>query len=382
MRGQSLKQLVEAEGPQAIENTLRDLANDKENPLKLGTDVTIQELFESFVGLENLQATHRQAGFVNVNLAEAAVRVSAFSNITGVLLGNEVIEGYNYASGIGDSLVRTYRTKYIDERIPGFTASEKPLEVKEGDAYDESGVMDKYITLGTGLKMGRIINVTEEAVLYDQTGMLVEKMRGIGELCALEREKTILKAVTGVTQCYFPSGSGANLYGGAPYIKTSNGLSDWTNIEACLVDCFAAMTDENGELVNSMPTAILVPTNLLFTAKRIIGATEILTKNPTTGTAGTTAQARETMSSNPVDNYRIISSPQVSNVQSSNPTTNWWLGDFQRQFRWKEVLPLQVFRRPENGDMQFERDIVTGFKVRYLGNVFAVDQRYVAKNTA
>lgn len=377
MNGQNLKKLVESEGAQAVEMTLRELAEEKK--LRLGEQVSIPELWDAFVGRESLDFSHRR-GFVEKSLSEAAVNSTHFNNITGVLLGNLIIEAYEMQSGLADMLVDTYKSKFRDERIPGFGSVDIMDTVNEGDAYPSKGFFDKYVTTGTAEKRGGLIDITEETITYDQTGQIANRAKMIGERIAQDREEKILSAVTGVTTCYYPSGTGTALYGGTPYLKASNALVDWTSIEAAITDGLAAMTDETGKSIIVKPTAILVPTALDFTARRIINATQILTKNPTTGTAGTTAQARETWGPNPVPNLQILSSPLVAEVSSS--TTTWWIGDFKRQFKWKEVWPIQVFSRQANSDTQYERDLVAGYKVRYLGNVFAVDQKHVVKCTA
>lgn len=376
---------MESEGEQAVKIILSELVEEKK--IKLagsnfgdGEDVHLNELYEAFVGLENLSCSSRQAGYIEAPLVEDA-RVSHFTNITGELISSMVIEAYEHNSKIADSLVSEYPTRYRDERVPGFSASDPPKEVKEGDAYEDSGLYEKWITLGTAIKKGRIISITEEAVYYDQTAQLVERAEGIGEMCGLDREKAILRVILGVVTGYYPSGTAKALYGAAPYKVTSNALVDWTSIEKCLLSGFEKMEDENGEAIVVNPTTLLLPTNLLMTGRQIINATEIEGRN-TDGTAGTTAQARIRRSANVVDNYQIVSSPQISRLQTANGTTNWWLGNFKKQFKWKKVWPLQTFRENQGAQVQFERDIVSRYKVRYKGNAFVVDEKYVVLNKA
>ena len=195
----------------------------------------------------------------------------------------------------------------------------------------------------------------------------------LGERAGLEREKTILKAVLGVENSYFPSGSASALYGASPYLVTSNALADWTNIEKCENDGFGAMVDEQGESILVMPTAILVPIALKATTKRILTATSLAHI--------TSSDTIRTYSAMPIkSDYEIISSPLVHTLSGSS--TSWWMGDFQKQFRWKEVFPIQTFRANNNDQDRFHRDIVEKFKVRYYGCCFAVDNKYVVKNTA
>ena len=205
------------------------------------------------------------------------------------------------------------------------------------------------------------------------TGALLDRARMIGERAALEREKTILKAVLGVENSYFPGGTASTLYSATPYLVASNALTDWTSIETCENDGFGAMTDENGEAILVTPTAILVPIALKATTKRILTATSVAHL--------TSSDTIRTWSSMPVKtDYEIISSPLIH--QLSGSSTTWFLGDFKRQFRWKEIWPIQTFKASQNDQDRFHRDIVEKYKVRYYGCCFAIDNKYVVKNTA
>lgn len=393
MRNQNLRSLIESEGVGPVQGTLIDLIESGEVRLGHASEngrISIGELYNAFVGIDRLQERIHHRGFVSgpnfLEIQESdAVRSSAFSNIAGHLLSNVVIEAYNQHSAVADALVDVYRTSYRDERIPGFGDHETVEEVNEGDAYPQAGFDSKYVGPGTSIKYGRIIYLTERAIMEDQTSLLLRRAQLIGERGALKREKVVLEAVTGETACYYPNGTETALYSGTPYKLTSNGLSDWTNVETALKNGVWAMTDAQGELIYVVPKILLVPTDLLYTARRIINATQVVSKTPTSGTAGTTAQARETISQSPIaEDLQIVSSPQVSNVQSSNGDTNWWIGDPRAQFYWREIIPIQVERAnpAAMANMSFERDIVDGFRVRLEGNVFAMDQKYFVKNEA
>lgn len=374
----SLKKLVESKGVMAVENLLIDLMREEKLSEEEKRSLTLKNLWESFVGEcgDTLQYVRNVSGFVRTShIQEADVRQSAFSNITGVLLANAVIEGYESVPRIGDKLVRIYPSNLKDERYPGFSASDTVETVGEGEEYPEAGLFDKYVTTGSALKKGKIISITEEAIYFDQTGALLDRARMLGERAALEREKTILKGVMGVENAYYPSGTATALYGAAPYLVTSNALSDWTNIEKAENDGLAAMTDEKGEAILVTANAILVPIALKATAKRILTATTVVHGD------FDDANSVKTYSAMPIKaDYEIVSSPLVH--QLSGSSTSWWLGDFKRQFRWKEIWPIQTFRATQNDQDRFHRDVVEKYKVRYYGGIFAVDNKYVVKNTA
>lgn len=380
------KQIVESHGVETSEKIIREMIRDEKEGFDL-ENINLKSLYEGFCG-ENLSFHFRQEGFIETSskdIKEAYVKSSAFTNITGELISKEIIKAYKATSNIGDMLTSKYKTKLRYERIPGFIGSEGPQEVKEGDAYSESGISDKYTDLGDPVKKGRLISLTEEAIYFDQTGVLIERAKDIGEKCALDREKKILRAILGIDNTYYPNGTETALYLAAPFLVASNALVDWTDIEKCELDGFAAMVDDSPDedeiIVN--PTAVLVPYALRRTAQRILNATSI-THGDYDG-----ADSVKTSGTNPVKNaYKVVSSSLVHKLQiAASIATNvakssWWMGDFPKQFKWKEIFPLQTFRAMEDSNLKFERDVVSRFKVRYYGNPFVMDNKYVVKNTA
>ncbi len=376
----SLKRLVESEGVQVAENKLTKIL--KESKTKLSDiGISLKGLWESIVGrVDNtLNFFHQGQGFIDTKpVQEADVKSSAFSNITGVLIANEVIAAYEQVPTIGDQLVQTpyYRTTQQGERYAGFSAHENVKDVDEGADYEELGLSDKYVTIAERKKRGGIILVTEEAIMRDQTGMLLERIRNLAERHAIAKEKDIIACVVGHKACYYPSGVVQALYAGAPYLVTTNALVDWTDVENCEVTGFSEMTDEKGEKIGWMPVrpVMLVPRALYRTGKRIVNATEVKY-----GADSVTIQA---IGANPLsgEQIQVLTSNYVSTY--TGDTTSWFYGDPKKQFRFKEYWPLQVFQLQANNTYEFERDVKFAYKTRDWGFCFAVDQKYFLKNTA
>lgn len=374
-----LKNIVEEIGVVPAEMRIRALI--EKNEIK-AEDINFRDLWESFVGpcaeTFSCAAGHHQ-GFIDQKpVTEAAVKQSAFSNITGVLISKKVIEGYDLVDGIGDMLTTRYPSNLKDERFPGFIGLEDVETVDEGDQYQESGIGDKYAGTGTPLKKGRILSLTEEAIFFDQTGQLMIRAQKLGEKAALRKEKTILDSVVGAVACYWPGGVETALYGAAPYLVASNALVDWTDIENCELTGFAAMTDDSPEsdLIVVVPKILLVPRALFRTAIRIMSATQVIHGDFDDATS------IKTHSKSPYrpNEYRVVTSSLIHGIQGNS--TSWYMGDPQQQFFWKEIFPLQTFRAAPNSTQEFERDVKARFKVRYYGGVFVADRRYFVRNTA
>jgi hypothetical protein len=243
-------------------------------------------------------------------------------------------------------------------------------------------------------KKGRILSITEEAIHFDQTGELLRRAARIGEATRLEREKTIVRGVTdadyvaSTSGVYRPSGTLEQLYptngsnynyvgvgntaSGSPY-NAAVGLEDWTDIDFILRFHATQVKDdrhapESGEPILWMPRILLVPKSKELTALRIVTATTVIT--------ATGEDTQRTEFRNPFGGaYQVLASPFLDAVSSDD----WYLGDFRRQFIWKEIWPVQIFRQTRDGDADFDRDVIAKYKVRYYGGINALDEKYVVK---
>ncbi len=397
---QDLRQLRESLGPRGFYETITGLLDEGE--LKPG-DFSVRQLWEACVGPTHQTLPHyaaRQRAYVTDidQLAslhtEADLGTNLFQTVTGALIARRVIDAYNQADGfIGDQLVTVEPSSVKNERMAGFTAAQGPKEVLEGQPYEEASFADKYVTTVES-KKGRIVSVTEEAVHFDQTNELLRRAAMIGQATRLEREKTIVRGcidadyVASTSGVYRPSGTLEQLYptdgsnrnyigvgnttSGSPF-NAVRALADWTDLDFVLRFHATQVKDdrhgpESGEPIVWMPRIMLVPKNKELTALRIVTATTV------TKLTGTDTQRTEFR--NPFGGvYQVLASPFVDNVS----VDDWYLGDFKRQFIWKEIWPVQVFRQTREDDAGFERDVVARYKVRYYGGINALDERHVVK---
>jgi len=351
----------------------KKLANGREikkNP----EDFSFRALFEGMVGEirgMSLQNTVCEMRGRRLPLIEA-IGSTSFTTATSNIIQQAVIQGYHIDGLIGDQLVTRMPSTLKSERISGFTEAMSPKTVNEGMPYEEASFTDKYVTTETA-KKGRIISLTEEAIVHDQTGQMVMRARRIGETTAQERELTILTGVTGEdANVYKPSGTAETLYHSTNNnLLTSTALADFSSIDAVLEYHAANVTDDrqggDPQPILWNPNIILVNTKKRSVARRIVNATEIRQTSNTNNL---------TVSANPNNNYTVLSSSLVPGTN-----TNWYLGDFKRQFIWQEIFPLETFAQTANSESAFERDVISRFKVRYYGGIAAIDERYVVKCT-
>jgi hypothetical protein len=288
-----------------------------------------------------------------------ALDSTAFPKATAALIHKKVIDGYDIIPTIGDQLVTTVPSSLKQETIVGFNAAEGPRQVLEGMPYEDSGISEKYVTI-TNRKFGRLISVTEEAIMFDQTGQLLQRAYQIGKKAAYYREKEIVEAVIDSnTTSYYPSGTATDFYSSTNGNTVSGGSGAINTTSLQLVkDKINLQTDSNGDyvLINQAGMILLVPPELEVEAFELLTATG-------TGVRGTDYF--------PVPNYfkgrfTVLSSPFLTT------STSWYLGDFKEDFWWTEVYPIQIQQKKSDED-KFHRDVVAHYKVRYFGRCGAVD---------
>lgn len=400
MRGSSVKTLIESHGSAGFYHKVVELLNEK----KLSPDdFSYHELADACGVLPRLrslresQTLDRALGSpeaVSHLLQESNPGVSShlFQVVTGELIGRKVIEGYEDDAGfIGDRLVNVIPSRFRNTKIAGFRALGGPTEVAEGHPYEESSFEEKFVTSRES-KQGRILSINEELIAFDQTGEINRRAMALGYYLRQERERTIVRAVTDADTTtgqyvYRPAGVGQALYAtngsNRNYIGTGNTTSsafdtavplvDWTDIEEVL---HYRATEVKDDRIDGQQRPIVAPARQLLVAEKLRGTARSIVQS--TEIQVTSADG-ETRFANPVHNLlEVLSSPFIDE-QGSSATSNWYLGDFRRQFIWTEIWPVQTFLQKSEGTAAFDRDVVLRVKARYYGGVSAVDTAFVTK---
>lgn len=394
---QDLRQLRQSLGARGFYECVQNLLETRELAPE---DFSLRQLWEACVGptaqtLPTFAARQRAyvaeaAELGDAHLGEADLGINLFQTVTGAVIARRVMDAYDQTGGmIGDQLVTVERSSVRNERIPGFTALQGPREVKEGMPYEEASFGDKFVSTVES-KKGRLLSITEEAVHFDQTNELLRRAGRLGEATRLEREKTIVRGAVDadydsandagvyrpngtLVELYPDDGSNTNVLGPSstvPAFNSSYPLDDWASLAVPIKFHATQVTDdrhgpEAGEPIAWNPRILLVPKSLEIKALQIVNATLVPIGMDGSSLAG-----------NPVRGaFTVLASPFLDPVS----TRDWYVGDFPRQFIWKEIWPVQVFRQsPPEGD-GFDRDVVARFKVRYFGGINALDHRFVLK---
>lgn len=312
-----------------------------------------------------------------------AVSTAAFGNITGQIIYTETMLGFDDEAFVFSNIVPNVPTKFNGEVIPGIGRMGDVAEViPEGKPYPRAGLNEDWIQTPQTFKRGLMIDLTREAVFFDRTGDLMTKAGELGRWLGQNKEIRLINA-------FIDENSTAHRYNwrGTTYasyqtstpwdnITASNTLVDWTDIDNA-EQTLAAIVDPNtGAPILNTPKDLVVARQNLYTAKRIVSATEITVTTPGYAVSG---NPTETKAANPIANYRIVSSQLLAAQMGTD--TDWYLGDIARMLQYRENFPLQVEQAPVGSGDMWERDIAMSWKAGERGAAVVIEPRVTTKNT-
>lgn len=345
--------------------------------------LSILDIAESTLGVEACAELRRGGGdscFLTASESVNSVNLSAFTNITGNLIFEATVKAYEAASVIGNALTSAESATLDGGRDIGLgPIDDDVLIVKEGEEYSDTKFGEDYIDIPTSDKRGLRISLTREMVFFDRTGKIIEAARTIGDRMGTNKEKRILDIVLGITNNFVRKGVAQNTYvTTGPRVNSATGVTlvDWTSLDQMHL-LFSAMNDDRAtpEPIQVMPKILLVPTELSFTAKRIMNATELRSN---------ANAANVTISGNVVDQMTVITSPWIKQrlvAAGTDPAVaakTWFAGDFQQAFKYRTLFPMVVEAATHDKD-SFERDVVAQFRVSERGVPRIVAPWYAAK---
>lgn len=354
----TLKRLVERDGIDKLPVIMSNLIERKSIDPQ---EISLRELAEA-CGAE-MSIRHNTIEF------REEVGSKAFSVITSALINKMVIKGYETEVLPIDVLCTNMPSSLPDENVAGFTEPEDPEEIAPLHDYPDSSITDRYVKTGEDVKVGRIISISKEAILFDQTGQLTARAEKLGQRCQHYKFKKIIDGITDTnSDVYYPSGIQTALYAAGNTVP-SNALVDWTDLDGAEAE-LDGQTDDQGHRIEmgEGDRVLLVPSTLKATASRIVSAIQLNKK----------ATNEETIFSNPYAKLKNVASAYLDSIS----TSTWYYGLFKEAFWWKDTIPLTTSRREKGSDDEFKRDIVFQFKVSFRGKLFAVSNKYVIKNTA
>ena len=299
-----------------------------------------------------------------------------------------ILQAFAAEEYVFSKIVPNIPTQFNGEKIAGISRiGDEAQVVPEGRPYPLVGISEDWIQTPQTLKRGMIDALTKEAVFFDRTGVLLARCGEVGEFLGLNKEKRLIDAFIDqntTTHRYNWRGTTYATYQAAnPWVNViaaGNALTDWTSVDAA-EQVLAAIRDPwTGEPIMVTPKDLVVTRSKLYTARRIVTATEIQVVTPGFATTGSPTR---TATPNPIQSYRIISSQLLGARMSlaAEPASDWFIGDVARAVNYMENFPLTVVQAATNSEAEFQRDIVMQWKASERGAAAVVEPRVLVRSS-
>ena len=373
-------QLSEAQGnvDQALKKTAVMTGKLIEKGVAKPEDVNIRDCFEVFV-TPLIEAAGKDFNPMYDNYDEIREEVvsSQFPYATNKLINPTMIGQYDLDVAPIMPLVTETVSNHPDENIAGTTAGDSPRYTEEAMPYPESGLGEKRVTI-QNFKFGHALSLTTEMVRFDQTGELLKRARNVGSRTADVVEEFIVTRISdtayaeineSTSQAFVQDGTRRALYSSDHsawdhqtndnLIQSGTGGVPTIGQVKSMVNLLKGQKDIKGNPVRVRPTTVFGHAQLeedfdqFFTAQEFDLNSAEKNKNRYRG------------------RYNIITS------QFAPSTTEWFMGDFSRQFRlqwvWKPKVTVD-----RTGDPR--RDILVSYYSNFFMGVGAEDHRFVARN--
>lgn len=397
MLGQNLKLLYQSLGPtECVQLLSEGIKSGEFKP----TDFSLRELAEAFCGdqwVKRLNPAYT-ARFGSMNILEAGegVDVTAFSNITGQIFYNRILEGWKNATLVSEQLTERIPTTLDGEKMPWLSHQiQEGAPIHPGMPYPEANFSERYITTPNTYKYGQIVSVTKEMIFFDRTGQALRAAGETGWKLGYNKEKRVLNVVLGIVNTYSLNGTTYNTYltgtqTPPSYANSQSGtpLVDYTSIQSAVTLASQILDPDTGNPLDNieMKQLFVMPARL-FHAKRLAAASEYRSTYPGFAASASEPDGNVQMiAPNPVGTLQVLTSPiayqqlvNVGGISSTNANEYWYIGDFKRAFAYMENWPITVVQAPAQSIKEFEQDLVVRYKASERGSPAVLDPRYVFK---
>ena len=374
-------------------------------------NVEFGQLLESLIGthkyytLKSDMASGVPAQFIRQSIMEAAgaTSFSSLTNITGQIVFSAILPRYEAEDFVFTKRIPTVSTKFDGEKIPGITrVGDASQKVGEAQPFPLVGVSETYIRTPPLVKRGFRTAITKEAIFFDRTGILLERI--VGDTAydfGLQKEKRAIDAIIDGNATAISANAGGHQYNwrdtnystyGAnvatthPWnnLQTSNALVDYNSIQNSWLLLKRMKDPDINEPLNIKPKHLCCGPTLEPTAWRI---KRTLTTTTHAGGYATAGNVNEFTAPSPVPaffDFEVLASQMFEDRLSAagQALSNWYFGDIEKQLRNMENWPLQILQAPSMSEDEFKLDIVIQHRVDDRSNFSTWEPRYNTQNKA
>lgn len=374
------RQRVHSDIREAQKDTLRILLKGvQQKKIRFGENVSLDDLFWVFVGpaLEErgVPWDPRSMDFQEI---QEEITSSQFLYATNKLINPMMIEAFEISTGEVLKLVREVESNHREEIYAGTTDGDEADYVPEAMPYPEVSMAEKRIRV-INFKFGKGTSVTAEMMRFDQTGSLVDRTRDAGTFLGDTLEEYIVLRVTDVawdkinestSQAFVIDGTRRAIFAdthaawdGYANDNVATGAQPTLTVVQGMVNQLKGMKTEKNRPVKVRPTVVFGADLMEYTLRRFFDVQKVDFDDATSGISGNVNVFK--------GKFQVVTSP------FTNTTTEFYIGDFPRQY-----LLQWVWRPRTNIDQRGipRRDIVGSFYSSFFAGIGARDYRFVVKN--
>lgn len=347
-------------------------------------DLNLRDAYEA---LATIQVP---ASYLDAKGNSRAIQASAFPVLSGLLMVAELNDAYDAVEHVGDELV----TDIEDNKKTTVIARVKTLEpaaqdeVDEGKDFPEIGASEESYEI-RHKRFGRRVSITKEMIEENDIPNIVERVNALAEIASDYVEELTLDRVTdrygsaaAPTEPYVlrPRNGGAEaLYtvtvnepGPRAPLGTriaNNALQTSANLEKARIRLAAMRNDRNRAIASPWSrTVLLVPNGALSAALKVLGSElepGVLNEKNNWGPGGKFRP-------------KLLSTPKLDDISASD----WYMGDFKRQFRRKWKFRVEYVELGENTESYLRARIAFQARFALDVEVGAVDYNRVVQSQA
>lgn len=380
-------ELIESVG----ENGFPQLAEKRVKPEEL----SLKELAEAFGILDlfdpSASTSQRQLlesyGGHGVD-PTAFVNISAWDTSVSKQITARIMERYGMHDLIGRQMVRVMPTKKKTEKfiaVAGLHRDAGAEVRKPGRPHPEADLGERWMTTPETQEHALKMSVTQEAVFFDETNMVLEEAGAVGDALAFQEDLRIGQVVLGYVNNYTYKDTTYNTYltSGAWINDQANPVDDETCLDNAM-RLFTQMKDPETERripIDKKSLGIFFDSDNERKWDRIFNSVEV---RDTTSTSIVTISPRSEDASLRPKRYL---SPEWRDIlvddmglSVANAREYWLIGNFQKAF----VLTQNWALRTQSASPTESEMIDHGIARRYYANMrtreCVVDPRYVVRN--
>ena len=391
MKGYETKKLVEGvksdvpETRKAVMAGLKAaLASGQIDPKQFNAN----RLFAECFGQSLLEEYRDEQGFSFQQVKETAgaTSTSAFLNITQQFMASNFQDAYEIPEQIFTKLIPTVSTKRRFERVAGVSQiGDEAQLVEEGKEYPLVGPSEDWTDTPEARKRGMTAAITKETLMFDETNLVVERVRAIGEWLGINHEKRAIDCIVDentLNHRYNWRGVVYSSYRDTPWdnLSAASAFVDYKSLDT-VRQLFMGITDpQTGEPQGFMARHLIVPPSLQLTAAFALGG--IVQQLP--GGFATSGTPTRSELPNPINTVLGMSPMVVSSqllISRMAVKTSWFLGDITKYAEYREVWPVTLDQIGAGSQNDFDRDIVQQWKASSMGAFRVKNPRALVKAT-